>query len=229
MVADSIYQNKHLLKRFIRQVGKHSDTPSLIMTIAADAGYLILCRTIVDSDPATESHQKFLSSLIKVCYQNGLDWHQLKRRLTPAARALGLKLSYDAQIDYYRLLGVDPQADAQEIKKAFRRQVLKVHPDTSAVLTGDSQMFIDLNDAYQTLCSPVLRRHYDLSRQNLSQWREIPRTSLASNNTPKRFLWSFLSLLIMLILLMFLFDLLLFPDNILPGAELSGMFDLYAM
>ena len=207
LVTDSIYQNKHLLKRFIRQVGKHSDTPSLIMTIAADAGYTILCRAIVDPAPATESHQKFLGSLSKICYQNGLDLHQLKKRLTPAARALGLKFSSDAQIDYYRLLGVDPQTDAREIKRAFRRQVIEVHPDTNSAMIGDSQKFIDLNDAYRTLCNPDLRRHYDLSRQNLSRWSEIPGHSLGSNNEPKKFLWPFWVLLLVLILLIFLFDL----------------------
>jgi molecular chaperone DnaJ len=76
--------------------------------------------------------------------------------------------------DYYHLLGVRSQADAQEIKKAFRRKAVTVHPDANANLTGSSRQFVELNDAYRTLRDPVLRHHYDINRHHLLRWREHP-------------------------------------------------------
>ena len=42
------FKNTELLNRFISQVRSLADTPSLIQLIAADAGYLMVCRAIVN-------------------------------------------------------------------------------------------------------------------------------------------------------------------------------------
>ncbi len=172
-VGTNLYKNTELLTRFVRQVRSLSDTPSLIRLIAADAGYLMVCRAIVNDSLIKK--QEAVGSIKTVCRLQGLDFQLLQEKLLPAASALGLTLSSNAQRDYYALLGVSPQADTLEIKKAFREKAYEFHPDTSAQRHGGSEKFVDLKTAYQTLSDPVLRRHYNLSRRNLSRWHETPR------------------------------------------------------
>ena len=144
-----------------------------------------------------------------VCRIQGLDFQLLQEKLIPAARALGLTLSSNTQVDYYNLLGVSPDADTPEIKKAFRRKAYEVHPDTSAQGHGDSEKFVELNTAYQTLCDPVLRKHYNLSRQNLSRWHEMPLQAPSTGRTGRVvFVFQLFALLIVLVLGIFFFDFL---------------------
>ena len=48
----------------------------------------------------------------------------------------------------YRTLGLDPGADADEIRGAYRERVKEVHPDTE---TGDEESFKRVNRAYERL------------------------------------------------------------------------------
>jgi DnaJ-domain-containing protein 1 len=206
-VGINLYNNTELLTRFIRQVGLLSDTPSLIRLIAADAGYLMVCQAIVSD--SLHRKQEAIRSIKTVCRVQGFDFQLLQEKLMPAARALGLALSSNTQLDYYTLLGVSPEADTPEIKKAFREKAYEVHPDTSAQAHGDSEKFVELNTAYQTLCDPVLRKHYNLSRQNLSRWHEIPLQAPSTDRTGRAVVvFQLLALLIVLVLGIFVFDFL---------------------
>ena len=60
-------------------------------------------------------------------------------------------------MDYYRILGVDRNADQSEIKKAFKKRSMKHHPDKG----GDEEEFKRINEAYQTLSNPQKRAEYD--------------------------------------------------------------------
>ena len=60
-------------------------------------------------------------------------------------------------MSHYQTLGVSPQADAQEIKKAYRRLAGKHHPDKG----GDETRFKQINEAYETLSDPKKREAYD--------------------------------------------------------------------
>jgi len=63
--------------------------------------------------------------------------------------------------DYYTLLGVSKQADAAEIKKAFRKKALKLHPDKNPDDPNAEEKFKDLNEAYAVLSDEEKRRQYD--------------------------------------------------------------------
>ena len=201
------YKNSDLLTRFIRQVRSLSDTPSLIRLIAADAGYLMVCREIVSD--SLNRKQEAIRSIKMVCRVQGLDFELLQEKLIPASRALGLRLSSNTQVDYYDLLGVSPEADTSEIKKAFREKAYEVHPDTSAEGHGDSEKFVELNTAYQTLSDPVLRGHYDLSRRNIDRWREQPiQVPVKDRKGRALFLLQLFALIVILVLGIFVFDFL---------------------
>ena len=60
--------------------------------------------------------------------------------------------------DYYKILGVDKGASQDEIKKAFRKQAHKYHPDKK---DGDEAKFKEANEAYQILSNPQKRQQYD--------------------------------------------------------------------
>ncbi len=63
--------------------------------------------------------------------------------------------------DYYRVLGVQPTATADEIKKAYRQLALKYHPDKNQ---GDKQsetLFKQITEAYEILSDTESRNSYD--------------------------------------------------------------------
>jgi molecular chaperone DnaJ len=63
-----------------------------------------------------------------------------------------------AKRDYYEVLGVGKGASADEIKKAFRRKAIELHPDKQG---GDEAKFKEVNDAYEVLKDSGKRQRYD--------------------------------------------------------------------
>ncbi|MFW6126019.1 MAG: molecular chaperone DnaJ [Chloroflexota bacterium] len=65
-----------------------------------------------------------------------------------------------AKRDYYEVLGVDRSASADEVKRAFRRQAMKYHPDRNRE-DGAEQRFKEVNEAFEVLSDPEKRSAYD--------------------------------------------------------------------
>lgn len=61
--------------------------------------------------------------------------------------------------DYYDVLGVAPDAGAEEIKRAYRQLARRYHPDISGDDRGAA--FLELSRAYEVLADPHRRRSYD--------------------------------------------------------------------
>lgn len=62
--------------------------------------------------------------------------------------------------DYYEILGVQRDATAEDIKKAFRKLARKYHPDVSRERDAESRMK-DVNEAYAVLSDTEKRAAYD--------------------------------------------------------------------
>jgi molecular chaperone DnaJ len=59
---------------------------------------------------------------------------------------------------YYLILRLAPGATSEQVRSAYRRRALELHPD----LTGfGSEQFLDLQEAYEVLSDPVRREIYD--------------------------------------------------------------------
>lgn len=63
--------------------------------------------------------------------------------------------------DYYEVLGVARSADATEIKKAYRAQAIKYHPDKNPDDPGAAEKFREAAEAYEVLKDPEKRARYD--------------------------------------------------------------------
>jgi len=63
--------------------------------------------------------------------------------------------------DYYQLLGIPTSATPDEIKKAYRRMALKVHPDVNMNNPGAAEQFKAVTEAYGVLIDPHKRLEYD--------------------------------------------------------------------
>jgi DnaJ-like protein len=68
---------------------------------------------------------------------------------------------YDANKDYYRVLGVRREASAEEIDRAYRSEARKRHPDGG----GSEEEMKSLNEAHDVLGDGETRKAYDKERQ----------------------------------------------------------------
>lgn len=66
-----------------------------------------------------------------------------------------------AEEDYYKLLGVEKTATAQEIKKAYRKLALKYHPDRNPGNKEAEEKFRQVSEAYEVLSNEEKRAKYD--------------------------------------------------------------------
>ncbi len=66
-----------------------------------------------------------------------------------------------AKRDYYETLEVARGADEAELKKAYRRLAMKLHPDRNPGDATAEERFKEAKEAYETLSNPQLRQIYD--------------------------------------------------------------------
>jgi Ca-activated chloride channel family protein len=66
------------------------------------------------------------------------------------------------ELSYYELLGLPQDATQEEIRRAYRQLVLRLHPDKNAN-KGETDLFIDIQKAYEYLSNPKKKVDYDHS------------------------------------------------------------------
>ncbi|KAG8090978.1 hypothetical protein GUJ93_ZPchr0011g28760 [Zizania palustris] len=75
---------------------------------------------------------------------------------------------------HYQFLGVEPKADIEEIKAAYRRLSKEYHPDTTTLpLKAASEKFIRLREAYNVVSKEESRRFYDWTLAQEAESRRL--------------------------------------------------------
>ncbi len=63
--------------------------------------------------------------------------------------------------DYYKILGVDKDASAEDIKKAYRKLAVRYHPDKNPDNPQAAEKFREITEAHEVLGDPEKRKKYD--------------------------------------------------------------------
>ena len=71
--------------------------------------------------------------------------------------------------DYFKVLGVDRGADADTIKRSFRKLARQYHPDVNPGNQGAEAKFKEISEAYEVLSDPDKRRRYEQFGQYWNQ------------------------------------------------------------
>lgn len=85
--------------------------------------------------------------------------------------------------DYYQILGLNRNADKNEIKKAYRKLARKYHPDVNPEDKSANAKFSEINEAHEVLSDPEKRKKYDQFGANWQQFEQ-------SGGRPEDFNWS---------------------------------------
>lgn len=75
--------------------------------------------------------------------------------------------------DYYKTLGVERAASADDIRKAFRKLARQHHPDVAKNKKEAEEKFKEINEAHDVLSDPEKRRKYDALGANWKQGAEF--------------------------------------------------------
>lgn len=85
--------------------------------------------------------------------------------------------------DYYKILGVNKTADAEEIKKAFRKLARQHHPDVNKGDKKSEEKFKEINEANEVLGDPEKRKLYDQLGSNYNAYQR-------GGGNPQDFNWA---------------------------------------
>jgi DnaJ family protein C protein 7 len=121
------------------------------------------CERALSLDPAYTKARKTKASALG---QSG-KWEEAVRELkdiqeqdpTDAGiakqlRNAELELKKSKRKDYYKILGVEKDADENQIKKAYRKAAIVHHPDKNPDDEDAAERFKDIGEAYETLSDP---------------------------------------------------------------------------
>ncbi|KUJ21035.1 TPR-like protein [Mollisia scopiformis] len=121
------------------------------------------CEKAISLDPTYTKAKKTKATALG---QSG-DWEAAVRELkelqeqdpsdasiVKEVRKAELELKKSKRKDYYKILGIDKDADENAIKKAYRKAAIIHHPDKNLDNEDAAEIFKDVGEAYETLSDP---------------------------------------------------------------------------
>ena len=87
-----------------------------------------------------------------------------------------------AEISYYEILGVHENASNHELRKAFCKLSIELHPDTTSLEINDAKRkFQEVLEAYENLNNSNLRKIYDNKLKEKSRSKNEINTNVLNN------------------------------------------------
>ena len=75
--------------------------------------------------------------------------------------------------DYYKVLGVERNAEEKAIKRAYRKLAVRFHPDKNPGDKGAEERFKEINEAYEVLGDAAKRAKYDQLGASYDAWQRM--------------------------------------------------------
>lgn len=123
-------------------------------SLRLNPGYVKALRTRARAKLACEKYEEAVGDFKSALEESsGAEAEGLKKEL----RSAEIDLKRSKKKDYYKILGVSKDASSAELKKAYRKESLKHHPDKG----GDEEKFKLCNEAFGILSDDTKRRRYD--------------------------------------------------------------------
>lgn len=128
--------------------------------IALDEGYLKAYLRRAKSYMELEQYEEAVRDYEKICK---LDKSRENRQLLQEAK---LELKKSKRKDYYKVLGINKDANEDAVKKAYRKHALLHHPDRHADASeetkkAEEKKFKEIGEAYTVLSDPKKKARYD--------------------------------------------------------------------
>ena len=82
--------------------------------------------------------------------------------------------------DYYEIMQLSPNADSETVHRVYRLLAQRYHPDNSG--TGNSELFVQLTEAFQVLSDPEKRAAYDArhTSEKRLRWKIFDQTAIGA-------------------------------------------------
>ncbi|MCZ6675968.1 MAG: DnaJ domain-containing protein [Candidatus Poribacteria bacterium] len=90
-----------------------------------------------------------------------------------------------AEIDYYRILEISPDASIESIKKAYRKLAIRYHPDKNQNDPAAHDRFHRISEAYSVLSDPQQRAAYDRKQGSRPRKSPLPHRAPLKRKSPR--------------------------------------------
>lgn len=117
--------------------------------IKLDPGYIKARKTKANATGLSGKWEDAVNEWKKVHELDPEDRNVLKE-----IRKAELEVKKALRKDYYKIMGLEKTADANEIKRAYRKMAVKLHPDKNPGDPHAEDKFKDMQEAYETLSDP---------------------------------------------------------------------------
>ncbi len=74
---------------------------------------------------------------------------------------------------YWSLLGISPDSNSEELKKAFRKEAMRWHPDLNKNSRAAEERFKWINEAYKVLSDPKKRFEWEIAGKPTFEIKDI--------------------------------------------------------
>jgi len=153
-----LYYNRALVGSKLNQLEKAIEDCSQALELDSTylKAYIKRARCYMDA----EKYEEAVRDYEKVCK---MDRSREYRRMLDEAK---LELKKSKRKDYYKILGVPKGSSEDEIKKGYKKEALKHHPDRHSGASDEAKkneevLFKEVNEAYSVLSDPRKRARYD--------------------------------------------------------------------